>query len=58
MWYAANILTIPTAAVHVPNVLDESGVAGEVLTVEGLSLFWRLWDDWPGYTRWVYDMVK
>lgn len=34
IWYAANILTIPTASVQVPNVLDESGVAGEVTSGE------------------------
>jgi len=28
-WYAAYTLRIPTANVHVPNVLDERGVAGE-----------------------------
>ena len=30
MWYAAIILTIPTAKFHVPKVRAESGVTGEV----------------------------
>jgi len=40
MWYAAKILTIPTAAVQVPKVLEERGVAGEVLVADDLSLIW------------------
>lgn len=40
MWYAANILTIPTANVQVPKVLEERGVAGEVEAGEVLSLIW------------------
>ena len=44
-WYAANILTIPTANVYVPNVLDERGVVGEVAGAELLGLLW------PGYRR-------
>jgi len=30
MWYAAYILTIATRKVHVPNVLADSGVTGEM----------------------------
>jgi hypothetical protein len=30
MWYAAKSLTMPTAAFHVPKVLEERGVAGDV----------------------------
>lgn len=37
MWYAAKTLTIPTASVHVPNVLDERGVTGEDWEFEFLT---------------------
>jgi hypothetical protein len=50
MWYAANSLTIPTAVVQVPKVLDERGVAGEAIAGLALSLTW-LDERRPGYRR-------